>query len=68
MPAKTIGMHDSRGVMLSLASLAATPAGNAGSKYFEQALRSLKDGTASDAHAAADKGWAALLAAGPASE
>ena len=48
-------------------SAAATPAGNAGSKYFDQALRSLKDGASGDAATAADKGWAALLAAGPAS-
>ncbi len=53
--------------VLSFASVAATPVGNAGSKYFDQALRNLKDGTSGDAATAADKGWAALLAAGPAS-
>jgi len=54
-------------VALSFVSAAATPVGNAGSKYFDQAHRSLKDGTPDDAAAAADKGWTALLAAGPAS-
>jgi hypothetical protein len=54
-------------VVLSFASVAATPVSNAGSKYFDQARRSLKDGTPDDATTAADKGWAALLAAGPAS-
>jgi tetratricopeptide (TPR) repeat protein len=53
--------------VLSFAAVAAPPVSNAGSKYFDQALRSLKDGTASDAATAADKGWASLLAAGPAS-
>jgi hypothetical protein len=43
----------------------ATPAGNAGSKYFGQALHSFQDGNADDAATAADRGWAALLAAGP---
>jgi hypothetical protein len=54
-------------VVLSFVSAAAMPASNAGSKYFDQALRSLKEGTPGDAATAADKGWAALLAAGPAS-
>ncbi|HXA64256.1 MAG TPA: hypothetical protein VNV82_03835 [Bryobacteraceae bacterium] len=54
-------------IVLSFASTAATPVSNAGSKYFDQALRGLRDGTADDAATAADKGWAALLAAGPVS-
>ena len=41
--------------------------GNAGSMYFDQALRSLRSGQATDAAASAEKGWAALLAAGPTS-
>jgi len=51
-------------IVLSFAATAATPVSNAGSKYFDQALRGLRDGTADDAATAADKGWAALLAAG----
>lgn len=35
------------------------------SKYFDQARRSLKSGAATDAAASAEKGWAAVLAAGP---
>jgi len=52
-------------VAVSLLSVAATPANNAGSAYFDQALRSLKEGMRDDAATAADKGWAALIAAGP---
>ena len=47
---------------LPLVSFAATPANSAGSKYFDQAHRSLSSGATADA---AEKGWAALLAAGP---
>jgi hypothetical protein len=42
--------------MVPFASAAATPAGNAGSKYFAQAARSLRDGKADDAATAAEKG------------
>jgi hypothetical protein len=52
-------------VAVSLLSVAATPANNAGSAYFDQAQRSLKEGMRDDAATAADKGWAALIAAGP---
>jgi hypothetical protein len=54
-------------VMLALASAmeAETPANNAGSKYFDQALRNISRGATADAAAAVDKGWAAVLAAGP---
>jgi tetratricopeptide (TPR) repeat protein len=38
---------------------------SAGAKYFEQSLRSLKNGAATDAVASAEKGWAAVLGAGP---
>jgi tetratricopeptide (TPR) repeat protein len=54
-------------IVLSFVSAAATPVSTAGSKYFDQALRSLKDGNPNEAATAADKGWAALLAAGPVS-
>jgi hypothetical protein len=50
---------------LPLVSFAATPANSAGSKYFDQAHRSLSSGATADAADAAEKGWAALLAAGP---
>lgn len=50
---------------LSVASVAATPDYNGASKYFDQAHRSLNSGAASEAAALAEKGWAAVLAAGP---
>lgn len=52
-------------IALALATVASTPDNSAGSKYFDQALRSLNGGAATDAAAAAEKGWAAVFAAGP---
>lgn len=52
-------------IALSLMRVVATPDNSAGSKYFDQALGSLKSGAAADAAVSAEKGWAALLAAGP---
>jgi beta-lactamase regulating signal transducer with metallopeptidase domain len=43
-----------------------TSNGSAGAKYFEQSRLSLKSGAATDAVASAEKGWAAVLGAGPA--
>jgi hypothetical protein len=63
-------------ITLSSASVAAAPVSNAGSKYFGEALRILKDGISNDSNdsndfndaaAATEKGWAALIAAGPVS-
>jgi hypothetical protein len=50
---------------LSLATVAATPDSSAGSKYFDEARRNLNSGADDDAAASAEKGWAAVLAAGP---
>lgn len=61
-------------IALSVGSATAPPVENAGSKYFDHARIDLIAGTASpqngpsetgDAAAAADKGWAAVLAADP---
>lgn len=45
---------------------AAAPVPSAGSKYFDSADKSLNDGASSSAEALAEKGWAAVRAAGPA--
>ena len=50
--------------VLRLAPAAATPVHSAGAKYFEQANGSLISGAVVDAAAAAEQGWAAVLAAG----
>jgi hypothetical protein len=52
-------------ISLSLTTVAATPDNNAGSKYFDQAHHSLNSGAATDAAESAEKGLAAVLAAGP---
>jgi hypothetical protein len=52
---------------LPLAPYAETPVHSAGSRYFDLAHRSLKSGAAADAADAGEKGWAALVAAGPTS-
>ena len=44
---------------------AETPVNSAGSQYFDLAHRSLISGATADAADAAEKGWAALVAAGP---
>src|SRR5580704_1830555 len=50
---------------LSVATAAATRVNSAGSKYFDEADRALRDGQTSDSAASVEKGWAAVLAAGP---
>jgi hypothetical protein len=52
--------------LLSMTVLAATPVRSAGSKYFDDADRSLTGGVAANAAALAEKGWTAVKAAGPA--
>ncbi|HXB70822.1 MAG TPA: tetratricopeptide repeat protein [Candidatus Acidoferrales bacterium] len=54
------------GIVLLAASFAATEARSAGSKYFDDADRGLINGLAADAAVSAEKGWAAVRAAGPA--
>jgi len=39
---------------------------SAGSKYFDEADRALRDGETADSAASVEKGWTAVLAAGPA--
>lgn len=53
-------------IVLSAALLGAPPVGSAGSRYFEEADRSLISGVAANAVGLAEKGWAAVKAAGPA--
>src|SRR5580704_6991019 len=50
---------------LSVATAAATRVNSAGSKYFDEADRALRDGQTSDSAASVEKGWAAVLTAGP---
>ena len=56
-------------ILLALTLSGATVASNrvpsAGSKYFDAADRTLRDGEPADSAASAEKGWAAVLAAGP---
>jgi tetratricopeptide (TPR) repeat protein len=50
---------------LSGTTVAATRVNSAGSKYFDEADRALRDGQTADSNASVEKGWAAVLAAGP---
>lgn len=51
-------------IVLSATVLGVPPVGSAGSRYFEQADRSLISGVAANAVGLAEKGWAAVKAAG----
>jgi len=52
--------------VLTAALFASTPIRSAGSKYFDDADRSLMGGASADAAGPAEKGWIAVKAAGPA--